>query len=150
MLKEILSVSGKSGLFKLVSQGNTMLIAESLIDHKRIPVSIRDKVVSLNDILIYTQSKEIPLREIFQQIKEKQGETAVDFNPSVLSGEELRSWFAEIVPDFDQKRVYPSDIKKIMTWYNLLLKEGLTNFEENKETKALKNTKTTRNTRNKL
>jgi len=133
MLKEILSVSGKPGLFKLISQGKNMFVAESLIDHKRIPVYIRDKVVSLGDISIYTASEDIPLRKVLQQIKEKENGQAIDFDPKAITPEELKSWFTTILPDFDKQRVYPSDIKKIMSWYNLLLKENLTDFAEDEE-----------------
>jgi hypothetical protein len=134
MLKKILSVSGKPGLFKLISQGKNMFIVESLIDHKRIPVYMRDKVVSLKDISIYTDEKELPLRVALNKIKEKEQEQAIDFNPSAKP-EELRAYFETILPNFDKSRVYPSDIKKIMSWYNLLLKEGITDFgnEENEE-----------------
>jgi hypothetical protein len=133
MLKEILSVSGKPGLFKLISQGKNMFIAESLIDHKRIPVYMRDKVVALSDISIYTESEEIKLGKVLQQIKEKENGQAIDFDPAAITPEELKSWFATILPDFDKQRVYPSDIKKIMLWYNLLMRENLTDFVEAEE-----------------
>ena len=133
MLKEILSVSGKPGLFKLISQGKNMFIAESLIDHKRIPVYMRDKVVSLGDISIYTASEEMPLRKILQLIKEKENGQAIDFDPSTITPEELKSWFTTILPDYDKQRVYPSDIKKMMSWYNLLVKENLTDFVESED-----------------
>ncbi|MDR0540790.1 MAG: DUF5606 domain-containing protein [Dysgonamonadaceae bacterium] len=133
MLKEILSVSGKSGLFKLISQGKNMFIAESLIDHKRIPVYMRDKVVSLGDISIYTENEDIPLGKVLRKIKEKQNGEAIDFDAASITPEELKEWFAGILPDFDKQRVYPSDIKKLMSWYNILVGEGLTDFEEKEE-----------------
>ena len=133
MLKEILSVSGKPGLFKLISQGKNMFVTESLIDHKRIPVYMRDKVVSLGDISIYTETEEMPLRKVLQQIKEKENGQAIEFNPASMTSEELKAWFTTVLPDFDKQRVYPSDIKKIMLWYNLLLKENLTDFAEDEE-----------------
>ena len=133
MLKEILSVSGKPGLFKLISQGKNMFVAESLIDHKRIPVYVRDKAVSLNDISIYTDNKDVPLKKVLRLMKEKENGQAIDFNPKTITSEELKAWFAAILPDFDRQRVYPSDIKKIMLWYNLLLCEGLADFVENEE-----------------
>ena len=141
MLKEILSVSGKPGLFKLISQGKNMFVAESLIDHKRIPVYMRDKVVSLGDISIYTASEEMPLRKILQLIKEKENGQAIDFDPATITPEELKSWFTAILPDFDRQRVYPSDIKKMMSWYNLLVKEDLTDFVENEEAEATEEVK---------
>jgi len=131
-MKKILSVSGKSGLFKMVSQGKNMLIAESLIDQKRIPVYTRDKVVSLGDISIYTDTEEVPLPQILTKIKEKENGKPIDFNPSIRP-EELKSYFAEILPNFDREKVYPSDIKKIMNWYNLLINTGNTDFETKEE-----------------
>ncbi|MDR1632359.1 MAG: DUF5606 domain-containing protein [Dysgonamonadaceae bacterium] len=145
MLKEILSVSGKPGLFKLISQGKNMFIVESLIDHKRGPVYVRDKVISLGDISIYTESEDIPLRKVLQQIKEKQNGQAIDFDPATITSEELRSWFAGILPDFDKQRVYPSDIKKAMLWYNLLMKEGFTDFEESEQTEPTENSENSEN-----
>ncbi|MDL2223838.1 DUF5606 domain-containing protein [Bacteroidales bacterium OttesenSCG-928-M06] len=143
MLKEILSVSGKPGLFKLISQGKNMFIAESLIDKKRIPVYMRDKVVSLGDISIYTDEEDIPLATVLENIKKKENGQAITFDKAIKN-EELKSYFESVLPDFDRERVYPSDIKKIMNWYNLLVKEGLTDFTkaeekvEEKETKSEK------------
>jgi len=132
MLKEILSISGKSGLFKLISKGKNLFIAESLIDQTRIPVYSRDKVVSLGDITMYANDGDVRLAQIFQSIKQKENGEIISFSPSITS-EELRTYFSEISPDFDRERVYPSDIKKVMNWYNLLVKTGLTNFEEDLE-----------------
>jgi hypothetical protein len=132
MIKKILSVSGKSGLFKMVSQGKNMFIAESLIDQKRIPVYPRDKVVSLGDISIYTDEEEVPLSQIFSIIKEKENGNPIDYSPAIKP-DELRSYFAEILPNFDRDRVYPSDIKKIMNWYNLLINTGNVDFEKKDE-----------------
>jgi hypothetical protein len=134
MMKKILSVSGKSGLFKMISQGKNMLIAESLIDQKRIPVYPRDKVVSLGDISIYTDDEEVPLPQILSTIKEKENGKPIDFNPAIKP-EELKSYFAEILPNFDREKVYPSDIKKIMNWYNLLINTGNADFEKEEEGK---------------
>ncbi|GHS96338.1 hypothetical protein FACS189421_01240 [Bacteroidia bacterium] len=127
MLKEILSVSGKSGLFKLISQGKNMFVAESLLDHKRIPVYMRDKVISLGDISIYTDDEEVPLAEVLTKIKEKENGQAIDYSASITP-DELKAYFETVLPNFDKDRVYPSDIKKMMAWYNLLVKEGLTDF----------------------
>ncbi|MDR1631308.1 MAG: DUF5606 domain-containing protein [Dysgonamonadaceae bacterium] len=132
MLKKILSVSGKSGLFKMVSQGKNMLIAESLIDQKRIPVYPRDKVISLSDISIYTDEEEVPLSQILSVIKEKENGKPIDFSPAIKP-DELKSYFTEILPNFDRDRVYPSDIKKIMIWYNLLINTGIVDFEKKEE-----------------
>jgi hypothetical protein len=129
MLKEILSISGKPGLFKLISKGKNLFIAESLIDQTRIPVYSRDKVVSLGDITMYTNDGDIRLAQIFQSIKQKENGQIISFSPAITP-EELRTYFSEVLPDFDRDRVYPSDIKKVMNWYNLLVKSGLAEFED--------------------
>ncbi len=132
MLKEILSVSGKPGLFKLVSQGKNMFVAESLIDQKRIPVYARDKVVSLGDIAIYTEDDEVPLYQVLSSIQAKENGAPIVINSSIQP-EELKAYFETILPDFDKDRVYPSDIKKIMNWYNLLIKFGFTEFKKKED-----------------
>jgi len=132
MLKEILSISGKPGLFKLISKGKNMFIAESLIDQKRVPVYSRDKVVSLGDITMYTNDGDERLSIILKSIKQKENAGIISFSSSITL-DELRSYFSEILPDFDRERVYPSDIKKVMSWYNLLINSGLTDFEDEEE-----------------
>lgn len=129
MLKEILSVSGKPGLFKLVSRGKNMLIVESLIDGKRIPAYSSDKVVSLGDIAIFTDSGEIPLAKVFEKLKQKENGAQSSFDPKSDS-EKLRAYMKEILPDYDADRVYPSDIKKLIIWYNLLINSGFSSFED--------------------
>ena len=129
MLKEILSISGKPGLYLLISQGKNMYIVESLIDHKRMPVYLRDKAVSLGDIAIYTDESEIPLIEVLRKVKEKEGGKEIEFSPTIQPAE-LRTYLESILPNFDREKVYPSDIKKLMSWYNLLVKSELANFEE--------------------
>jgi len=129
MLKEILVVSGKPGLFKLISKGANLLIIESLIDQKRIPAYSRDKVISLGDISVYTDKEEVPLGEILTKIKEKEngcGKASIDL--SKAQPDDLRNYFAGILPDFDREKVYPSDIKKILKWYELLIANGITDF----------------------
>jgi hypothetical protein len=139
MLKEMLSISGKPGLFKLISKGKNIFIAESLIDGARIPVYSRDKVVSLGDITMYTNDSDARLSQILQSIKQKENGEAIVFSPSI-SHEELREYFSQVLPDFDRDKVYPSDIKKVMNWYNLLVKTGYTDFEEeNPETEENNN-----------
>jgi hypothetical protein len=128
MLKTILSVSGKSGLFKMVSRGKNMLIAESLAEKKRIPVYAKDKVISLGDIAIYTNDDEIPLHKVLTGIKNKENGQKVSLDLSSAKPDALRTYFAEILPDFDRDRVYPSDIKKLLSWYNLLIANGITDF----------------------
>lgn len=131
MLKTILSISGKPGLFKLVSSGKNMVIVESLADKKKLPIYARDKVVSLGDISIYTDEDEVPLKEVLKTIKEKENgtkaSTATNSKP-----EELKKFFEEILPTFDRDRVYPTDIKKIIGWYNILIEADI-EFEAEEE-----------------
>ncbi|PDP43950.1 hypothetical protein TFUB4_00133 [Tannerella forsythia] len=133
MLKKILSVSGKPGLYQMVSQGKNMLIIESLTDKKRIPAYARDKVISLGDIAIYTNEKEVPLYEVLSSVKQKEGGQKVSIELSKASPDELRAYLAELLPDFDRERVYPTDIKRLLTWYNLLLEAGITEYEPQEE-----------------
>lgn len=136
MLKTILSISGKPGLYKLVSHGKNMLIVESLTDKKRVPAYAKDKVISLGDIAIYTNEAEIPLHEVLTTVKNKENGAEASIKTSAKP-DELRTYFAEILPDFDRERVYPSDIKKLISWYNILIGAGITDFtSEEKEAEA--------------
>ncbi len=128
MLKTILSISGKPGLFQMVSRGKNMLIVESLTDKKRVPAYAKDKVISLGDIAIYTDETEVPLHEVLTSLKEKENGEKASINHSTAKPDELRSYFAEVLPDFDRERVYPSDIKKLLGWYNILIEAGITDF----------------------
>lgn len=131
MLKTILSVSGKPGLFKLISSAKNMIIVESLIDKKRLPIYARDKVVSLGDIAMYTSEGEEPLKDVLLNIRKKEngGKTSIASNSKP---EELFAYFGEILPTFDKDRVYPTDIKKLLNWYNLLIDCEI-DFEEKEE-----------------
>lgn len=133
MLKTILSISGKPGLYQLVSHGKNMLIIESLADKKRIPAYAKDKVISLGDIAIYTDSEEVPLHEVLTTLKEKQNGEKIDTKKISSYPDELRKFFEEILPNFDRERVYPSDIKKLINWYNILIEAGITDFAPKKE-----------------
>jgi len=139
MLKTILSVSGKPGLYKLVSHGKNMLIIKSLVDKKTIPAYAKDKVISLSDVAIYTETTEVPLHEVLTKIKEKESSEKITIKITAATPDELRAYLAEVLPDFDRDRVYPSDIKKLLTWYNILIENEFTEFtpsesEEVKET----------------
>lgn len=137
MLKTILSIAGKPGLYKLVSQGKNMLIVETIsTDKKRIPAYATDSIVSLGDIAIYTNDAEVPLAEVFEKIKEKYSGEVVDFNAKKASLNKLQEFLGEILPDFDQDRVYASDIKKMVSWYNLLIQNGITEFTETEDDDA--------------
>jgi hypothetical protein len=136
MLKEILSITGKSGIYKLVSQGKNMLIVESLVDGKRIPAYTKDKVVSLGDIAIFTETTEIPLGQVFENIKIKENGAEAPINPKA-DNEVLRKYMAEILPEYDRERVYPSDIRKLISWYNILVNSKMTDFIEEEKTEAV-------------
>ena len=126
-LDKILTISGKPGLYQLQNQTRNGFLAISLIDGKKISVSARQNVSILAEIAIYTLTKELPLSEVFTKIfdKEKGGE-AISHKSTK---DELEEYFFEILPDYDEDRVYPSDIKKIVQWYNLLTKNGMSQFK---------------------
>ena len=136
MLKNILSITGKPGLYKLVSQGNNMLIVESLVDGKRMPTYARDKIVSLGEISMYTMGEDIAFSEVLTKLGAKEGLKAVGFDPKKADNDQLRDFFGEVLPDYDRDRVYPSDIRKLVQWYNILVGAGITDFtaEEGEET----------------
>lgn len=131
-LQNILSISGKAGLFKLLSSSTATIIVESLEDGKRMPIHAANKVSSLDDISIYTYEEDKPLREIFDLIKEKEnGGPAVD---PKSDGPTLKAYMADLLPDYDEDRVYTSDLKKLFTWYNTLQRlDLLTESEEENE-----------------
>ncbi len=134
MLRTILSISGKPGLYKLISQGKNMLIVESLLNNKRLPAYAHDKVVSLGDIAIYTTEEEKQLSEVFQIIFDKYGKEldAKEYK----TNEQLQAFFLDILPNYDQDRVYFTDIKKVISWYNLLVKSGVTKFVDEPKAEA--------------
>lgn len=136
MLRTILSISGKPGLYKLESHAKNMLIVESLIDKKKIPAHAKDKVISLGDIAIYTEDGETPLHEVLTSVKEKENGEVASINPTKASTDELRAYFAEVLPNFDRDRVYPSDIRKLLNWYNILIKAGINEFTPAEEQAA--------------
>ena len=136
MLKTILSISGKSGLYKLVSQGKNMLIVESLTDKKRMPAYGTDKMISLGDIAMYTDEDDVPLQEVFLSIKKKENGRPIALDIKTATPEELRQYMGEVLPTFDRDRVHLSDIKKLIAWYNLLVANNLTDFEPAEEETA--------------
>ncbi len=127
-LEKILSIGGKPGLYKLLTQTRTGFVAESLIDKKKITVGLQSNVSLLSEIAIYTLDEELPLREVFTKIKEKEngGKTSVGHKEEKVK---LEEYFFDLVPDYDEDRVYPSDIKKVIQWYNLLHDNGITEYE---------------------
>lgn len=135
MLKTIVAISGKPGLYKVLSQGKNMLIVENLSDGKRMPAHSSEKVVSLGDISMFTEGEDKPLHEILEAIKVKENGAKASVDAKA-DNNALRGYFAEIVPDFDRERVYPTDIRKLVQWYNLLVETGNTDFAPKEETEA--------------
>lgn len=127
-LTGIIAISGKSGLYRVLAQGKNNIIVESLEDKKRVPAYASDRISALDDISIYTYDEDKPLKEIFSSIFEKEsGKEAISHKEDQ---NKLKNYLLEILPNFDQERVYASDIKKIFQWYNLLLKAGALVLEE--------------------
>lgn len=132
-LTKIVSISGKSGLFKVVSQGKNVVIVESLADQKRFPAFGHEKMSSLEEISVFTTGEDKPLRDVFRSFHEKlEGRAATD---SKSENSVLLKFFEEMVPDFDHERVYISDIRKMISWYNLLAGNNLLDFTETEENK---------------
>jgi len=123
MLKGLLAISGQRGLFKMVSQAKNSIIVESLLDGKRIPAYATSRISALEDISIYTEDEDVKLEDVFKAIYEKEnGGKAID---PKSSGNELKDYFEEILPLYDRERVYVSDIKKVLNWYNILIENDL-------------------------
>ena len=134
MLKEILSISGKPGLQRMVSNSSNAIIVESLIDGKRFPAYSNAKIIALEDISIYTETEDMPLKEVFKRMYDKEGgKQAISHKEP---NEKIVAYFNEVVPEYDKERVYTSDIKKIIQWYNLLVSKGILNFETEEKDKA--------------
>lgn len=123
-LDKILSISGKPGLYKIVTQTRSGFVAESLLDNKRITVNIHSNVSVLSEIAMYTITEEVPLREVFKKVRDKEDgqQTSISHKDSK---DKLEEYFFEVLPDYDEDRVYPSDIKKVIQWYNTLQKNDL-------------------------
>jgi hypothetical protein len=122
-LEKIIAIGGKPGLYELIAQTKGGFVGESLVDKKRLTVSIRAKVSVLSEIAIYALDREVPLLEVFEAIhkKEEGKETSVSPKADKLA---LEEYFFSILPNYDEDRVYASDMKKILSWYNLLLNSG--------------------------
>ena len=127
MLKNVLSISGQPGLYKLISQAKGMLVVESLVTGKRVPAYSHDKIISLGDISIYTEGEDRPLSEVFETIKEKEGGKEIVIGKSA---DDYKKYVEAVIPDYDRERVYPNDIKRIVDWYNIVIKAGITEFVE--------------------
>ena len=135
MLKKILAISGKPGLYQLVSRGNRSLIVETLDKaRKRMPVFGTDKVISLADIAMYTEEEEVPLSRVLSSIQTTEKGKKVSLDLKSASRDDLFSYMGEILPNFDRDRVYPGDVKKLISWYNLMLENGITDFSIDEKT----------------
>jgi len=147
-LKGIISISGRPGLFKIVSQGRSNVIVESIMDKKRFPAFASEKISAVEDISIFTNDEDVKLTEIFSKLlTQLEGKEAINHK---AEEKELRLTFSTYVPNYDMERVYLSDIRKVFQWYNLLLKEGLialeslanpSNDETSETTKVVKKVK---------
>ena len=134
-LTKIVSISGKPGLYVVKSQAVGRLIVESVIGGKCIPAFARDRMSSLEEISIFSMDEDRPLKEVFMMIHDKMGDK-VDFDFKKASPDELREKFALVMPDYDEEAVYPSDMRKVFAWYQMLNDKGLLDFtveEEKKE-----------------
>jgi len=131
-LEKVLAISGKPGLYKLIAQTRGGFVAESLIDSKRISVSVQQNVSVLSEIAIYTLAEEIPLKEVLSKIKEKENGEQTSVKPKD-SKDKLEEYFFDVLPDYDEDRVYASDIKKVLQWYNLLQQHNMLGLLDDKK-----------------
>ncbi len=131
MLETILAIAGKPGLYRLVNRGNRSLIVETIDKaKKRMPAFGTDRIISLADIAMYTDSEEVPLRQVLKNMLEKEGGKKASIDVKKASKEELAAYVGEVLPNFDRDRVFPSDMKKLVQWYDILVENGLTDFNE--------------------
>lgn len=134
MLETILAISGKPGLYRLVNRGNRSLIVETLdAQKKRMPAFATDKIISLADIAMYTDEEEVPLRQVLKNIYDLEGGKVASLDYRKAAKEELADFMAKALPNYDRDHVYPSDMKKLVQWYNILVENGVTDFEAPQE-----------------
>lgn len=138
MLKNILAITGKPGLYRLVNRGSNMLIVESLLDGKRMPTYARDKIISLADVSMYTNGDDIELWKVLEAACMKEDGKPCAIDAKKADNKVVLAWFDEVLPDWDRDRVYPTDVRKLISWYNILINAGITTFapEEENEEKA--------------
>lgn len=132
-LEKVISISGKPGLYKLLAQTRGGFVAESLMDNKRISVNIQQNVSVLSEIAIYTLTEEVPLKNVLAKIKEKENGALTSVKPKD-GKDKLEAYFFDVLPDYDEDRVYASDIKKVLQWYNLLQKHDMLDLLDSEET----------------
>ena len=132
MLKDILAISGYSGLYKYLKESRNGIIVENLETGKRMNADPTSRINSLEDISIYTENGDMELKDVFKAIFDHE-DGGKALNPKKIKSDELKEYFAEVIPEYDEERVYTSDIKKILTWYNALQALNMLNFEESEE-----------------
>ena len=131
MQQTVLAIAGKPGLYKLVTRGNNNLIVEALdATHKRMPAFATDRITSLGDIAMYTETDDVPLTDVLENLKNLEGGKKASINEKKASSAELREYFSKVLPEWDQDRVKDSHIKKLITWYNILIEAGITDFKD--------------------
>ena len=131
MQQTILAIAGKPGLYKLVTRGNNNLIVEALdATHKRMPAFATDRITSLGDIAMFTETDDVPLTDVLENLKNLEGGKKASINEKKASSAELREYFSKVLPEWDQDRVKDSHIKKLITWYNILVEAGITDFKD--------------------
>ncbi len=130
-METILSISGKPGLYKLVSRGKNTFIVEALDEtHRRMPVFSTNRVTSLGDVAMYTDEEDVPLWQVLENVATKEDKKEASVNFRKATSVELREYFAEVLPNYDRDRVHDNDIKKLLQWYDILVKAGITEFRE--------------------
>ena len=131
MLQTILAISGRPGLYKLLSRGNKNLIVEALDEtHRKSPAFATDRITSLADIAIYTDTDDVPLYKVLASLRDLEEGKPTSLNYRKPSGDELREYMGKVLPNFDRDRVKMSDIKKLLQWYDILVNNGITDFEK--------------------
>jgi len=131
MQQTILAISGKPGLYKLVSRGKNNLIVEALdATHRRLPAFATDRITSLGDIAMFTETDDVPLMDVLENMKALEEGKKASINEKKASAEELREYFGKVLPEYDRDRVQNSHIKKLISWYNILIEAGITDFKE--------------------
>ena len=131
MQQTVLAIAGKPGLYKLVTRGNNNLIVEALdATHRRMPAFATDRITSLGDIAMYTETDDVPLTDVLENLKNLEGGKKASINEKKASSAELREYFSKVLPEWDQDRVKDSHIKKLISWYNILIEAGINDFKD--------------------
>ena len=131
MQQTILAISGKPGLYKLVTRGKNNLIVEALdTTHRRMPAFSTDRITSLADIAMFTETDDIPLMDVLENLKTLEAGKKASVDPKKASTKDLQDYFTKVLPEWDRDRVHVSDIKKLISWYNILIEAGITDFKE--------------------